>query len=106
MIFILSVGLLQSQNQKMGIKSHLCCLKIAAVPDSEAIINISRPNFYDSLEDLEAFLENPTPPEQSPLPDIFESLEAFLSESTAADWLGAAEPLQRLESLEIASKAN
>ncbi|TRU82619.1 MAG: hybrid sensor histidine kinase/response regulator [Microcystis novacekii Mn_MB_F_20050700_S1] len=80
-------------------------LENAAVPDSEAIINISRPNFYDSLEDLEAFLENPTPPEQSPLPDIFESLEAFLSESTAADWLGAAEPLQRLESLEIAPES-
>ena len=80
-------------------------LENAAVPDSEAIINISRPNFYDSLEDLEAFLEKPTPPEQSPLPDIFESLEAFLSESTAADRLGAAEPLQRLESLEIAPES-
>ncbi|WP_108935479.1 hybrid sensor histidine kinase/response regulator [Microcystis sp. 0824] len=73
----------------------------AAIPDSEAIITISNPNFYDSLEDLEAFLEKPTPPEQSPLPDIFESLEVFLSKSTAGDLVAAAEPVQWLESLEI-----
>ncbi|MDB9421362.1 hybrid sensor histidine kinase/response regulator [Microcystis aeruginosa] len=77
-------------------------LEKAVVLDSEAIITISHPNFYDSLEDLEAFLEKPTPPGQSPLPDIFESLESLLSESTAADWVGAAEHLQRLESREIA----
>ncbi|CAO5001473.1 histidine kinase [Microcystis aeruginosa] len=77
----------------------------AAIPDSEAIITISNPNFYDSLEDLEAFLEKPTPPEQSPLSDIFESLEIFLSKSTAVSPLPLAEPLQGLESLEIATES-
>ncbi|MFM7352099.1 MAG: hybrid sensor histidine kinase/response regulator, partial [Microcystis aeruginosa] len=77
----------------------------AAIPDSEAIITISNPNFYDSLEDLDAFLEKPTPPEQSPLPDIFESLEVFLSESTAGEPVAAAEPVQWLESLEIAPES-
>ena len=81
-------------------------LENAAVPDSEAIINISRPNFYDSLEDLEAFLEKPTPPAQPPLPDIFESLEAFLWESPAVDWVAAVEPLKGLESLEIAPESS
>ncbi|RPH87044.1 MAG: hybrid sensor histidine kinase/response regulator, partial [Chroococcales cyanobacterium metabat2.561] len=71
------------------------------VEDSEAIIIIGHPNFYDSLEDLEAFLEKPTPPEQPTLPDILESLEVLLSESTAGDTGAAAEPLQGLESLEI-----
>ncbi|NCR78805.1 MAG: hybrid sensor histidine kinase/response regulator [Microcystis aeruginosa K13-05] len=80
-------------------------LEKAAVPDSEAIITISRPNFYDSLEDLEAFLEKPTPPEQPPLPDIFESLEVLLWESPAVDPVAAAEPLQGLESLEIAPES-
>ena len=80
-------------------------LENAAVPDSEAIINISRPNFYDSLEDLEAFLEKPTPPAQPPLPDIFESLEAFLWESPAVDLVAAVEPLTGLESLEIAPES-
>jgi chemosensory pili system protein ChpA (sensor histidine kinase/response regulator) len=81
-------------------------LENATVQDSEAIITISNPNFYDSLEDLEAFLEKPTPPAQSPLPDIFESLEVFLSESTAGEPLAATEPLQRLESLEIATESS
>ncbi|GCL49409.1 two-component hybrid sensor and regulator [Microcystis aeruginosa NIES-3804] len=80
-------------------------LEKAAVPDSEAIITISRPNFYDSLEDLEAFLEKPTPPEQPPLPEIFESLESLLWESPAVDPVAAAEPLQGLESLEIAPES-
>ncbi|TRU29182.1 MAG: hybrid sensor histidine kinase/response regulator [Microcystis aeruginosa Ma_SC_T_19800800_S464] len=75
------------------------------VEDSEAIIIIGHPNFYDSLEDLEAFLEKPTPPEQPPLPDILESLEVLLSESTAGDTGAAAEPLQGLESLEIAPES-
>ncbi|REJ59778.1 MAG: hybrid sensor histidine kinase/response regulator [Microcystis aeruginosa DA14] len=81
-------------------------LENATVQDSEAIITISNPNFYDSLEDLEAFLEKPTPPAQSPLPDIFESLEVFLWESTAGEPLAATEPLQRLESLEIATESS
>jgi len=81
-------------------------LENAAVRDSEAIITISNPNFYDSLEDLEAFLEKPTPPAQSPLPDILESLEVFLWESTAAAPVAATEPLQRLESLEIAPESS
>jgi chemosensory pili system protein ChpA (sensor histidine kinase/response regulator) len=81
-------------------------LENAAVRDSEAIITISNPNFYDSLEDLEAFLEKPTPPEQSPLPDIFESLEVFLSESTAGEPVATAEPVQWLESPEIASESS
>jgi chemosensory pili system protein ChpA (sensor histidine kinase/response regulator) len=81
-------------------------LENATVQDSEAIITISNPNFYDSLEDLEAFLEKPTPPAQSPLPDIFESLEVLLSESTAGEPLAATEPLQRLESLEIATESS
>ena len=81
-------------------------LENAAVRDSEAIITISNPNFYDSLEDLEAFLEKPTPPAQSPLPDIFESLEVFLWDSTAAAPVAATEPLQRLESLEIAPESS
>ncbi|MCA2693116.1 MULTISPECIES: hybrid sensor histidine kinase/response regulator [unclassified Microcystis] len=81
-------------------------LENAAIPDSEAIITISNPNFYDSLEDLEAFLEKPTPPAQSPLPDIFESLEVILWESTAADPVAAAEPVQWLESPEIASESS
>ncbi|TRV46190.1 MAG: hybrid sensor histidine kinase/response regulator [Microcystis panniformis Mp_MB_F_20051200_S9] len=76
-------------------------LENATVRDSEAIITISNPNFYDSLEDLEAFLEKPTPPAQSPLPDIFESLEVLLSEFTAGEPVAATEPLQRLESPEI-----
>ncbi|MFN7248829.1 MAG: response regulator, partial [Microcystis sp.] len=80
-------------------------LEDAAVPDSEAIIAISHPNFYDSLEDLEAFLEKPTPPAQPPLPDIFESLEAFLWESPAVDRVAAVEPLTGLESLEIAPES-
>jgi chemosensory pili system protein ChpA (sensor histidine kinase/response regulator) len=81
-------------------------LENAAVRDSEAIITISNPNFYDSLEDLDAFLEKPTPPEQSPLPDIFESLEVFLSESTAGEPVATAEPVQWLESPEIASESS
>ncbi len=81
-------------------------LENATVQDSEAIITISNPNFYDSLEDLEAFLEKPTPPAQSLLPDIFESLEVFLWESTAGEPLAATEPLQRLESLEIATESS
>ncbi len=81
-------------------------LENAAVRDSEAIITISNPNFYDSLEDLEAFLEKPTPRAQSPLPDIFESLEALLSESTAVEREAGAEHLQRLESLEIATESH
>jgi chemosensory pili system protein ChpA (sensor histidine kinase/response regulator) len=81
-------------------------LENATVQDSEAIITISNPNFYDSLEDLEAFLEKPTPPAQSPLPDIFESLEVFLWESTAGEPLAATEPLQRLELLEIATESS
>ena len=81
-------------------------LENATVQDSEAIITISNPNFYDSLEDLEAFLEKPTPPAQSPLPDIFESLEVLLSESTAGEPLAATEPLQRLELLEIATESS
>jgi len=81
-------------------------LENAVVLDSEAIIAIGNPNFYDSLEDLEAFLEKPTPPAQPPLPDIFESLEAFLWESPAVDPVAAAEPLQGLESLEIAPGAD
>lgn len=85
---------------------ELLLLENAAVLDSEAIITISNPNFYDSLEDLEAFLEKPTPPAQSPLPDIFESLEVFLWESTAAAPVAATEPLQRLESLEIAPESS
>jgi len=80
-------------------------LENAVVLDSEAIIAIGNPNFYDSLEDLEAFLEKPTPPAQPPLPDIFESLEAFLWESPAVDPVAAAEPLQGLESLEIAPES-
>jgi len=80
-------------------------LENAAVRDSEAIITISNPNFYDSLEDLDAFLEKPTPGAQSPLPDIFESLEALLSESTAVERETGAEHLQRLESLEIARES-
>ena len=76
-------------------------LEDAAILGAQAIIAISNPNFYESLEDLEAFLEKPTLPEQSPLPDIFESLEALLSESTAGEQVAAAEPIQRLESLEI-----
>jgi chemosensory pili system protein ChpA (sensor histidine kinase/response regulator) len=81
-------------------------LENAAVWDSEAIITISNPNFYDSLEDLEAFLEKPTPGAQSPLPDIFESLEALLSESPAVEREAGAEHLQRLESLEIAPESH
>ncbi|MBD2116067.1 MAG: hybrid sensor histidine kinase/response regulator [Microcystis wesenbergii TW10] len=81
-------------------------LENAAVRDSEAIITISNPNFYDSLEDLEAFLEKPTPRAQSPLPDIFESLEALLSESTAVEREAGAEHLQRLESLELATESH
>lgn len=81
-------------------------LENAAIWDSEAIITISNPNFYDSLEDLEAFLEKPTAPAQSPLSDIFKSLESLLSESTAVNQVGAAEPLQRLESLEIAPESH
>ncbi|GBL08874.1 gliding motility regulatory protein [Microcystis aeruginosa Sj] len=81
-------------------------LENAAVRDSEAIITISNPNFYDSLEDLDAFLEKSTPPEQSPLPDIFESLEVFLSESTAGEPVAAAEPVQWLESPEIAPESS
>ncbi|GCA74102.1 chemotaxis protein CheA [Microcystis aeruginosa NIES-2520] len=80
-------------------------LENQAVRDSEAIITIGHPNFYDSLEDLETFLEKPTPPGQSPLPDIFESLEVLLWESTAVDRVAAAEPLQGLESLEIAPES-
>jgi len=80
-------------------------LENAVVLDSEAIIAIGNPNFYDSLEDLEAFLEKPTPPAQPPLPDIFESLEAFLWESPAVDPVAAVEPLQGLESLEIAPES-
>ena len=80
-------------------------LENAVVLDSEAIIAIGNPNFYDSLEDLEAFLEKPTPPAQPPLPDIFESLEAFLWESPAVDWVAAVEPLTGLESLEIAPES-
>ncbi|MFM7278164.1 MAG: hybrid sensor histidine kinase/response regulator, partial [Microcystis aeruginosa] len=81
-------------------------LENETVRDSEAIITISNPNFYDSLEDLDAFLEKPTPPAQSPLLDIFESLEVFLWESTAADQVAATEPLQRLESLETALESS
>ncbi|MDB9434075.1 hybrid sensor histidine kinase/response regulator [Microcystis aeruginosa] len=81
-------------------------LENASVRDSEAIITISNPNFYDSLEDLDAFLEKSTPPEQSPLPDIFESLEVFLSESTAGEPVAAAEPVQWLESPEIAPESS
>ncbi|WP_407069679.1 response regulator [Microcystis sp. M025S2] len=81
-------------------------LENAAVRDSEAIITISNPNFYDSLEDLEAFLEQPTPPAQSPLPDIFESLEVILWESTAGEPLAAVESLQGLESLEIVPESS
>ena len=80
-------------------------LENAVVLDSEAIIAIGNPNFYDSLEDLEAFLEKPTPPAQPPLPDIFESLEAFLWESPAVDRVAAVEPLTGLESLEIAPES-
>lgn len=77
----------------------------AAVPDSEAIITISHPNFYDSLEDLEAFLEKPTPPVQSPLPEILESLGALLWESPAAHPVAETEPLWGLESPEIAPES-
>jgi len=80
-------------------------LENAVVLDSEAIIAIGHLNFYDSLEDLEAFLEKPTPPAQPPLPDIFESLEAFLWESPAVDPVAAVEPLTGLESLEIAPES-
>ncbi|MFM7716110.1 MAG: hybrid sensor histidine kinase/response regulator, partial [Microcystis sp.] len=81
-------------------------LENETVRDSEAIITISNPNFYDSLEDLEAFLEKPTPPAQSPLPDIFESLEVFLWESTAGEPVATAEPVQWLESPKIASESS
>ncbi|CCI30956.1 chemotaxis protein CheA [Microcystis aeruginosa NIES-2519] len=74
-------------------------LENVAVQESEAVITIGHPNFYDSLEDLEAFLEKPTLPAQSPLPDIFESLEVLLWESTEGD-----HP-QGLESLEIAPES-
>ncbi|MFM7795049.1 MAG: hybrid sensor histidine kinase/response regulator, partial [Microcystis panniformis] len=74
-------------------------------PDSEAIITISYPNFYDSLEDLEAFLEKPTPPAQLPLAEIFESLEVLLWESPAANPVAETELRQGLESLEIAPES-
>ncbi|KAB0240486.1 hybrid sensor histidine kinase/response regulator [Microcystis aeruginosa EAWAG127a] len=80
-------------------------LENAAAPDSEAIITISYPNFYDSLEDLEAFLEKPTPPAQLPLAEIFESLEVLLWESPAANPVAETEPRQGLESLEIAPES-
>ncbi len=80
-------------------------LENAAAPDSEAIITISYPNFYDSLEDLEAFLEKPTPPTQLPLAEIFESLEVLLWESPAANPVAETEPRQGLESLEIAPES-
>ena len=80
-------------------------LENAAAPDSEAIITISHPNFYDSLEDLEAFLEKPTPPAQLPLAEIFESLEVLLWESPAANPVAETELRQGLESLEIAPES-
>jgi chemosensory pili system protein ChpA (sensor histidine kinase/response regulator) len=80
-------------------------LENAVVLDSEAIIAIGNPNFYDSLEDLEDLLEKPSPPAQPPLPDIFESLEAFLWESPAVDPVAAVEPLIGLESLEMAPES-
>ncbi|GEA26227.1 chemotaxis protein CheA [Microcystis aeruginosa NIES-4325] len=99
-------GLVPKSEPEEGDDLEFPRLENAALWDSEAIITISNPNFYDSLEDLEAFLEKPTAPAQSPLSDIFKSLESLLSESTAVNQVGAAEPLQRLESLEIAPESH
>jgi chemosensory pili system protein ChpA (sensor histidine kinase/response regulator) len=73
-------------------------LENAPIPDSEAIVTIAKPNFYDTLEELDAFLEKSAPQAQK---DLFESLEALLSESRIVAPVAPPVPLPQLELPEI-----